>query len=91
MTSIFRILPAATVALALGAGAAAAHERATGVIQSIDYADQNVTLNSGASFDLNGASRADARDFRPGQMVTFLFENGPNGNDVQRSFLRTNR
>ena len=90
MTSILRILPAAAVALALGAGAAAAHERATGVVQSIDYAGQTITLNSGASFDLNGA-RADARDMRPGQTVTFLFENGPNGNDVQRSFTYSKR
>lgn len=89
--TILRILPAAAIALALGAGAAAAHERATGVIQSIDYAGQSVTLNGGTSFDLNGASRMDARDLRPGQMVTFLFENGPNGNDVARGFVRTNR
>ena len=87
--TILRILPAAAIALALGAGAA--HERATGVIQSIDYAGQSVTLNGGTSFDLNGASRMDARDLRPGQMVTFLFENGPNGNDVARGFVRTNR
>ena len=89
MTSILRILPAATIALALGAGAAAAHERATGVIQSIDSASQTVTLNSGASFDLNGSDRA--RDFSRGETVTFLFENGASGNDVHRSITHTTR
>ena len=83
MTSILRILPAAAVALALGAGASAAHERATGVVQSVDRAGQTVTLNGGASFDINGASNAQMRDIRPGQMVTVL----PNG----RTHLHTKR
>ena len=83
MTSIFRILPAATLALALGAGAAAAHERATGVVQSVDRAGQTVTLNGSGSFDINGASRADLRNIRRGQVVTIL----PNG----RTHLHTKR
>ena len=89
MTSFFRILPAAAIALALGTGAAAAHERATGVIQSIDSASQTITLNSGASFDLNGSDRA--REFSRGETVTFLFEDGASGNEVQRSFTHTKR
>ena len=82
MTSILRILPAAAVALALGAGAAAAQERTTGVVQSVDRASQIVTLNGGATFDINGATSS-ARDIRPGQMVTVL----PNG----RTHLHTIR
>ncbi len=81
MTSILRILPAAAVALALGAGAAAA-ERTTGVVQSVDRASQIVTLNGGATFDING-TKSGARDIRPGQMVTVL----PNG----RTHLHTIR
>ena len=83
MTSILRSLPAAAVALALGAGAAAAaQERTTGVVQSVDRASQIVTLNGGATFDINGATSS-ARDIRPGQMVTVL----PNG----RTHLHTIR
>ena len=87
--TILRILPAAAIALALGAGAAAAHERATGVIQSTDRTSQTVTLNNGATFQLNGSDRA--RDFSRGEPVTFLFENGPTGNDVQRAITYSKR
>ena len=58
-------------------------ERATGVVQSVDWAGETVTLNGGGSFDINGASRADLRDMRPGQMVTIL----PNG----RTHVHTKR
>ena len=49
----------------------------------MDWASQTVTLNGGGPLDINGVSRAEMRDMRPGQVVTIV--------PIGRSHLHTKR